>query len=86
VHVCARTAAGTRGPKTRPLNQYVVSKGSVMLAALGTILLIAGVIVTFVIERSADGVDVIAIGWILMVGGALSMLVSMIHSAGWRST
>jgi uncharacterized protein DUF6458 len=57
-----------------------------MFAALGIMLLVAGVIVTFAIDHSADSVDVVAIGWILMAGGALSMLVSMIHSAGWRST
>jgi hypothetical protein len=57
-----------------------------MFAALGIMLLIAGAIVTFAIDRSADGVDVVAIGWVLMAGGAFSLLVSLIHSAGWRST
>ncbi len=57
-----------------------------MFAALGIMLLVAGAIVTFAIDRSADGVDVVAIGWILMAGGALALLISMIHSAGWRST
>jgi hypothetical protein len=57
-----------------------------MLAALGIMLLVAGAIVTFVIRSSSDGVDVLAVGWILMAGGALSLLASMIDSAGWRST
>ena len=57
-----------------------------MFAALGIMLLVAGAIVTFAVDRSTDGIDVLAIGWILMAGGALALLVSMIDSAGWRST
>ena len=57
-----------------------------MFAALGIMLLVAGAIVTFAVDRSADGIDLVAIGWILMAGGALALLVSMIQSAGWRST
>jgi len=57
-----------------------------MFAALGIMLLVAGAIVTFGIDRSTDGVDVLAVSRILMAGGALSLLVSMIQSAGWRST
>ena len=56
-----------------------------MFAALGIMLLVAGAIVTFGVDRSAEGIDVAAIGWILMAGGALALLLSMIHSAGWRS-
>jgi len=56
-----------------------------MIAALGILLLIAGAIVTFAVEPS-NGVDVVAIGWILMAGGGLALLVSMIDAAGWRST
>ena len=57
-----------------------------MFAALGIMLLLAGAILTFALDRSPDGVDVVAAGWILMAGGALALLASMIHSAGWRST
>jgi hypothetical protein len=52
-----------------------------MLAALGIVLLVAGAIVLFAIDWSADGVDVIAIGWILMGGGGLSLLAAMIRTA-----
>jgi Domain of unknown function (DUF6458) len=53
-----------------------------MFAALGIVLLVAGAIVLFAVDRSADGVDLIAIGWILMGGGGLSLLIAMIHDAG----
>jgi hypothetical protein len=57
-----------------------------MFAALGIMLLLVGAIVPFALDRSADGVDVVAIGWIVMAGGALALLVSLIRSAGWRPT
>jgi hypothetical protein len=72
--------------RTRPLNSAIGRKEVVMFAALGIMLLVAGALVTFAVDRSMDGIDVVAIGWILMAGGALALLVSMIHSAGWRST
>jgi hypothetical protein len=56
-----------------------------MFAALGIVLLVAGAILTFAIDRSADGVDIVAIGWILMAGGGLALLVAMIQAAGWMS-
>jgi hypothetical protein len=56
-----------------------------MFAALGILLLVTGAILTFAVERSADGVDVVAVEWILMAGGGLSLLVAMIHAAGWMS-
>ena len=57
-----------------------------MFAALGIMLLLVGAIAPFALDRSADGVDVVAIGWIVMAGGALALLVSLIRSAGWRPT
>jgi hypothetical protein len=56
-----------------------------MFAALGILLLVAGAIITFAIDRSADGVDLVAIGWIMMAGGGLSLLVALIQGAGWMS-
>jgi hypothetical protein len=56
-----------------------------MFAALGIILLVAGAIVTFAIDRQAEGVDLAAIGWIMMAGGGLSLLVALIQGAGWMS-
>ena len=56
-----------------------------MFAALGVLLLVAGAIVTFAVDRQAEGVDLEAIGWILMAGGALSLLVALIQAAGWMS-
>ena len=42
-----------------------------MYVALGIVLIVAGAILTFAIDRQADGVDIDAIGWILMAAGAL---------------
>ena len=56
-----------------------------MFAVLGILLIVAGAIITFAVDRQAEGVDLEAIGWILMAGGALSLLVSAIVGASWMS-
>lgn len=56
-----------------------------MYALLGIVLLIAGAIVTFAVDKQADGFDLALIGWIMMAGGALSLLVAMIQGAGLKS-
>jgi hypothetical protein len=56
-----------------------------MFAGLGIILLVAGAIVTFAIDRQAEGVDLAALGWILMAGGGLALIVGMIQGLGWMS-
>jgi len=56
-----------------------------MFAGLGIILIVAGAIITFAIEREAEGVDLRAIGYIMMAGGALALLVALIQGAGWMS-
>ena len=56
-----------------------------MFAALGIILLVAGAIITFAVDREAEGVDLEAIGWILMFGGGLSLLIGLIQGASWMS-
>lgn len=56
-----------------------------MFAAIGVLLLVAGAIITFAIDRQAEGVDLEAIGWIIMAGGALSLFIALIQGAGWMS-
>jgi hypothetical protein len=56
-----------------------------MYAALGIILIISGAIVAFGVERAVDGFDLQAIGYILMIGGAISLLVAAIQGLGWMS-
>ena len=53
-----------------------------MFAALGIVLLFLGAVVLFAVDRSAEGFDLVAIGWILMGGGGLSLLISTIQTAG----
>jgi hypothetical protein len=57
-----------------------------MFAVFGIVLLIAGAIMTFAIDRQAEGFDVNTVGWILMGGGALALLVSLFTSAAWWSS
>jgi len=56
-----------------------------MYAAIGVILVVAGAILTFAVDRAVEGVDLKVIGWILMGGGALSLLIAAIQGAGWMS-
>ena len=56
-----------------------------MFAVLGVFLLVIGAIVTFAIEREAEGVDLVALGWILMGAGAISLLIGLMTSAAWWS-
>ena len=56
-----------------------------MFAALGIILLVAGAVITFAVDAQAEGVDLAAIGWIMMGGGVLALLVAMIQGAGFMS-
>lgn len=56
-----------------------------MFTVLGILLVVAGAILAFAVDRQAEGVDLEAIGWILMAGGALSLLVALITGAGiWQ--
>ena len=57
-----------------------------MFAALGILLLVAGAIITFAIQRQAEGLDIEAIGWILMAGGVVSLLVAAFQAAAWNSS
>lgn len=56
-----------------------------MLAILGIILIVAGAIITFAVDAAADGVDLEALGYILMAGGGLALLAAAIQGAGWMS-
>jgi hypothetical protein len=56
-----------------------------MYAGLGIVLIIAGAIVAFGVEQAVEGFDLQAIGYILMVGGAISLLVAAIQGMGWMS-
>lgn len=56
-----------------------------MLAVFGIILLVAGAIVTFAVDTAVEGVDLRALGYILMAGGLLSLLAAAITGAGFMS-
>lgn len=56
-----------------------------MLALFGILLIVAGAIITFAVDAAAEGVDLEALGWILMAGGGLALLTAAIQGAGWMS-
>jgi hypothetical protein len=56
-----------------------------MYAGLGIFLIVAGAIVAFGVERAVDGFDLQAIGYILMAGGAIALVVAAIQGLGWMS-
>ncbi len=56
------------------------------MAAIGIILLFVGAIITFAIDRAVEGVDLDMIGWIVMGGGALCLIVAAIQGAAWMGT
>lgn len=56
-----------------------------MFAALGIILIVAGAILAFAVERQTEGVDLVSIGWIMIAGGGLALLVAIVQGAGYMS-
>jgi len=56
-----------------------------MFASLGIILIVAGAIVAFGISTAVDGVDLTAIGYIMMAGGLLALVVAAIQGAGYMT-
>ena len=56
-----------------------------MYAGLGILLIVAGAIVAFGVEQAVDGFDLQAIGYILMVGGAIALVVAAIQGLGGMS-
>ena len=56
-----------------------------MLVAFGIILVIAGAIVTFAVDAQLENVDLAVVGWILMAGGAASIIAGAVSGASWMS-
>lgn len=52
---------------------------------IGIVLLVVGAIVTFAVNASAEGVDIAAIGWILMAAGVASLAAASVKAAAWES-
>lgn len=48
-----------------------------MYIGIGIFLLVAGAILTFAVDATVAGVDISLIGWILMAGGALAIILSL---------
>ena len=56
-----------------------------VMAALGVVLIVVGAIIVWGVEAVVDGFDLQAIGYILMAGGVIALLVAAIRAAGWMS-
>jgi hypothetical protein len=50
---------------------------------VGLILIAVGAILVWAVTGEASGVDIDAVGWILMIVGAISALLALIFWAGW---
>ncbi len=48
-----------------------------MYIGLGIFLLVVGAILTFAVDASVSGIDLSLIGWILMAGGLLAVVLSL---------
>jgi hypothetical protein len=52
---------------------------------VGLILIAVGAILAFAVEDTAEGVNVAAVGWILIIVGGVAALISLIFWAGWQT-
>lgn len=57
-----------------------------MIAVFGILLLVAGAVIAFAIDRSVEGVDLVNLGYILMAGGGLALIVAAVKGLGMVST
>jgi hypothetical protein len=49
----------------------------------GLILIAAGAILAFAVEAEVSGVDITAVGWILLVVGIIGVLLSLVFWGSW---
>jgi hypothetical protein len=49
----------------------------------GLILIAAGAILAFAVEAEVSGVDITAVGWILLVVGIVGVLLSLVFWGSW---
>lgn len=52
---------------------------------VGLILIAVGAILVWAVTGEASGVNIDAVGWILMIVGAIAALLSLVFWAGWRA-
>lgn len=53
-----------------------------MYIGLGIFLLVVGAILSFAVQESISGVDLVVVGYICMAGGALAILLSLVMGRG----
>jgi hypothetical protein len=56
-----------------------------MFVGLGVILLVLGGILAFAVNESLEGIDLVMVGWILIAGGVLSLVIGAIQGLGWMT-
>jgi hypothetical protein len=56
-----------------------------MFVGLGIILLVLGGILAFAVNESLEGIDLVMVGWILIAGGVLSLVIGAIQGLGWMT-
>ena len=56
------------------------------MVVLGILLLVIGAIVAFAVDAALEDVDLVALGYILMGGGVLALIVAAVRSAMWANS
>ncbi len=57
-----------------------------MAIGSGIFLIVVGAILTFAVNTSVEAVNLVAVGWICMVAGAIAILVSLVVNNQARHT
>lgn len=56
-----------------------------MFVGLGIILLVVGGVLAFAIQDSVEQIDLVMVGWILIAGGVLSIVIGAVQGLGWMT-
>src|SRR5688572_12270740 len=75
--------AGPTGRAPTPRGKPVSTREALMGIGVGSFLIALGAIVAFAVEFTAGGIDLNAVGVILMVVGGLGVVLSMIFWSSW---
>jgi hypothetical protein len=57
--------------------RHALSRGTAMYVGLGVFLLVVGAVLAFAISATVSGIDLSVVGWILMAGGVVAIVLSL---------
>jgi hypothetical protein len=76
-------AAGARVPLEAPETEPAHSERSVMGISLSILLIAVGAVLAWAVDAEVSGVDITAVGVILLVVGIIGLLVSLVFWSSW---